>query len=134
MSLGGLWPKKTSSAGPLAAAPSEPADDPTWGLEDLPDGRVRVRLRFPVTVGPAALGNLPAGTRIDELVLRRPRGGDLKVLPSEGSATPHDSLPFVARLIENQPADLIDLVDLVDINRISEVVQRFLQLGQRTGG
>lgn len=133
-----LWPKPNQDGVEHVFTPrapdSETLSDDQWGLEDLPDGRVRMRLRFPVAVGPEQIKGLAATTTVSEIVLRRPRGADMRALPSDAAASPYASLAFFGRLIDGHPPELIDHLDMVDVTRITGVVSRFLSPGRPTGG
>lgn len=99
------------------------------GVEDLPNGGVRVTLRHPVDVQPSR-------RTVTHIELRRPTGKDMRKLPASSDAkpaSPGEYLSFFGALIVGESAALIDALDLEDIGRLGGAMQRFFPRGPKTG-
>jgi len=67
---------------------------------------------------------------ISEVVLQRPKGGQLRKLPSEMDM---DAILDFAGTLSGLPPNVIDDMDAEDIMTIQEEISGFLGSGQKTG-
>ena len=67
---------------------------------------------------------------VEEITLRRPKGKDLRKLPSEMDVGA--MMDFAGRLSGREPS-FMDLLDIDDVLKITEEVEGFLDSGRKTG-
>lgn len=82
---------------------------------------VVVTLQFPVKHG---------SEEIRELNFRRPKGKDMRKLPSDVSVG--DIMDLAARL-SGYPPSVMDELEIADFNAVNEVIGDFLGAGPKTG-
>ena len=131
----------------LAAAP--PAVDPDVvelpegeGAEDapklprqaalLPDGRVKLALRYPVTLRLRQAGQEREET-FAELLMHRLTGGDLRAIAAAGDNAFPMTLSRCARIPLAKAVALYDRMDAADVMAAVEVVGFFMPGGRTTG-
>lgn len=92
-------------------------------LRPVPElsGPVTIRLFYPIKFGSDV---------IEDLVFRRPKGKDMRDVPSKVAVG--DMMKLAARLC-GQPPSVMDELEMPDFNRVTEVVGNFLAAGQETG-
>jgi hypothetical protein len=98
----------------------------------LPDGRVRLPLRFPVTLRLRQGGQERTET-FEALVLRRMTGADLRAMANAGDAVGELVLARLAGIAQAKATVLYDRMDLSDITAMTDVVGFFGSAGRRNG-
>lgn len=89
----------------------------------LPNGRVKVRLQHPVTY---------LQQTYEEVTLRRPTAGDLKVMDSvKGDIA--KQIATTARMA-GEPVGLMEAMDAADFVRVGEVFASMMGKSRSTGG
>lgn len=98
----------------------------------LPDGRVCLPLRFPVTLKLRQGGQERTET-FDALTLRRMNGADLRALSNAGDAVGVVVLARLGGIGQAKAEALYDRMDLSDITAMTDVVGFFGGAGRRNG-
>jgi len=88
---------------------------------DVLKDEVVITLKFPVKHG---------SEEIKELKLRRPKGKDMRKVPSDVSIG--DMMDLAARL-SGHPPSVMDELEMPDFNAVCEVIGNFLGDGLKTG-
>ncbi len=83
---------------------------------------VRIQLAEPIQRG---------SETVEELVLRRPKGKDMRKLPAEPDI---GSILDWAGELAGQPPSFVDELDVEDVEQLIEGVSRFFESGQLIGG
>jgi hypothetical protein len=82
----------------------------------------KVVLQYPFTFGETE--------EVTEIILKRPKGKHLRKLPMEPQTG--DLMDLAAKLCDRPPS-FMDELDALDVIAVAEVVQGFLENGQKTG-
>lgn len=98
----------------------------------LPDGRIQLPLRFPVTLTLRQAGQERAET-FSALTLRRMNGADLRALANAGDAVGVVVLARLAGIAHAKAEALYDRMDLSDLSAMTDVVGFFGGAGPRAG-
>lgn len=103
------------------------------GITKHPDGRVTIKLQFPVTykMKPAPGMGAEREETLAELTFRRPTGGDMTAMQSFREKW--DQAKVLFSRCSGINIALIDKMDLADLMVCGEVIDGFLPSGQKTG-
>lgn len=82
---------------------------------------LKLKLKYPVTFNDET---------ITEIELRRPKGRDIKILPTNPTT---EHLLRLASKLSGQVSGVFDEMDAVDVMTVSEAIAGFLDRGQETG-
>ena len=138
-------PAPGASASAPAAGPADPdvvelaeGEEPA-GAARLPahavklaDGRVRLPLRFPVTLRLRQAGAVRE-ERFDALLARRMTGADLRALSNAGEAAAVVAIARLCGIPHAKAEALHDRMDVSDVLAFTEVLGFFGGLGRTTG-
>lgn len=95
------------------------------------DGSTTITLLYPITCALRSGNGSPREEVIREITIRRPNGGDLRDISKIKDPIEQGVRTFV--LLSGYPAIVFDKMDLDDINRVSGVIESFLDKSPSTG-
>ena len=98
----------------------------------LADGRVRLPLRFPVTLRLRQAGTVREES-FEALVMRRMNGADLRALASAGEAAAVVAIARLCGIPHAKAEALHDRMDVSDVLAFTEVLGFFGGIGRTTG-
>ncbi len=113
---------------------AEPSDAPRLPRQaiEMADGRVRLPLRYPVTLR-LRQGGQERSEEFVELLMHRLTGADIRAITAAGDAAGAVSLGRSARIPHAKAQALYDRMDGADIMAVVEVLGFFLPAGRPTG-